>query len=201
MKKNIFIWLSIAIFIFILFTFTAQAGVATDRIKTATDKLLEIINNHDLDPPEMADKRERMIRETVDTVFDWRAFSQRALGRHWRKLGKEEKSEFITLFGQLIERTYMDKTRQYSGQQMNYISEEMEEKYGIVNAEVAMKNEANIAIQFRVLKKNETWFVYDVYVEGVSLVNNYRVQFNKIMTKSGYGELVSKLKTKLDEKK
>lgn len=199
MKKSIFIGLSITIFIFILFTFTAQAGVATDRIKAATDKLLEIVTNHDLDPPEMAEKRAHMIRETVDTVFDWQAFSQRALGRHWRKLSKEQKDEFITLFGQLIERTYMDKTRQYSGQQMKFINEETDEKYGVVDAEVAMKNEANIAIQFRILKKNETWFVYDVYVEGVSLVNNYRVQFNNIMTKSGYSELVSKLKTKLNE--
>ena len=61
-----------------------------------------------------------------------------------------------------------------------------------------MKNEANIAVQFRILKNNETWFIYDVYVEGVSLVNNYRVQFNNILTKSGYEELISKLKMKLD---
>ena len=199
MKKTNYTGLLTVIFIFMLFNCTAQAGVATDRIKTVTDKLLEIVTNHDLDSPDMAEKRAHMIRGAVDTVFDWQAFSQRAMGRHWRKLSKEEKEEFITLFGQLIERTYMDKTRQYSGQQMKFIDEETDEKYGVVNAEVEMKNEANIAIQFRVLKNNETWFVYDVYVEGVSLVNNYRVQFNNIMTKSGYSELISKLKTKLDE--
>jgi phospholipid transport system substrate-binding protein len=199
MKKTNYTGLLIVIFIFMLFTSASQAGVATDRIKTATDKLLEIVTNHDLDPPEMAEKRARMIREAVDAVFDWQAFSQRAMGRHWRKLSKGEKDEFTTLFGQLIERTYMDKTRQYSGQQMKFIDEETDEKYGTVDAEVEMKNEANIAVQFRILKNNETWFIYDVYVEGVSLVNNYRVQFNNIMTKSGYSELISKLKTKLDE--
>ena len=201
MKKNIFTGLSIAVFIIMLFTCNAQAGVATDRIKTATDKLIEILNNHDLDPPEMAEKRASMIRKTVDTVFDWGAFSQRALGRHWRKLTKEEKKEFIPLFGQLIERTYMDKTRQYSGQQMNFLSEETDEKYGTVEAEVIIKNETNIPIQFRVIKRNEKWFIYDVRVEGVSLVNNYRDQFNEIMTKSGYKVLISRLKTKLDEEK
>lgn len=199
MKKIKFSVMLINTLIFLLFTCSAQAGVATDRIKTATDKLIEILSNHDLDPPEMAGKRAHMIRETVDSVFDWTAFSQRALGRHWRKLTKSEKEEFIPLFGQLIERTYMDKTRQYSNQQMNFISEETDEKYGVVDAEVILKNEANIPIQFRVVKKNETWFIYDVYVKEISLVNNYRTQFNDIMTKSGYDELVSRLKTKLDE--
>ena len=199
MKKSKYLGLLIGIPILLLFSFTAKAGVATDRIKAATDKLLEIVTNHDLDPPEMAENRARMIRETVDTVFDWGAFSQRAMGKHWRKLSKEQKDEFIKLFGHLIERTYMDKTRQYSGQQLSFIKEENDEKYGTVDAEVIIKNEANISIQFRVFKKDETWFVYDVYVEGVSFVNNYRDQFNEIMTKSGYGELVNRLKAKLNE--
>ena len=199
MKKTKFIIISIAVSVFILLAYNAQAGVATDRIKTATDKLIEIVSNNDLDPPEMADKRALMIREAVDKVFDWAAFSQRALGSHWKELNKKEKEEFIPLFGKLIEQTYMDKTRQYSGQQMNFINEELDEKYGSVDAEVIIKNDVNVPIQFRVLKKNETWFIYDVKIEGISLVNNYRVQFNNIINKSGYTELVSKLKNKVNE--
>lgn len=199
MKTNKLLKLLTTIFMLMLFTCTVRAGVATDRINAVTDKLIEIVANPDLDTAEMAEKRAQMIRETVDKIFDWRAFSQRALGKHWRKLSKMERDEFICLFGQLLERTYMDKTRQYSGQQMNFIGEESDEKYGVVDAEVILKNEANIAIQFRVMKENDTWLVYDVHVEGVSLVNNYRVQFNNILTKSDYGELISRLKTKLDE--
>lgn len=199
MKKSKFIGLLIAVSIFLPFTFSAQAGVATDRIKKATDKLIEIVTNHDLDSPEMADKRAHMIRETVDTIFDWPAFSQRALGRHWRKLNNKQKEEFIPLFGQLIERTYMDKTKQYSGQKMHFISEKTDDKYGSVDAEVILKNEKNIPIQFRIIKRHETWYIYDVFVEGISLVNNYREQFDTILTRSGYGELVSRLRAKLDE--
>ncbi len=199
MKKTKFIIISIAVSVLILLAYNAQAGVATDRIKTATDKLIKIVSNNDLNPPEMADKRALMIREAVDKVFDWAAFSQRALGRHWKELNKKEKEEFIPLFGKLIEQTYMDKTRQYSGQQMNFINEELDEKYGSVDAEVIIKNDVNVPIQFRVLKKNETWFIYDVKIEGISLVNNYRVQFNNIINKSGYTELVSKLKNKVNE--
>ena len=199
MKNNKFIGFLIAISIILLFTYNAQAGVATDRIKGATDKLIEIVTNHDLDSPEMAEKRAHMIREAVDTVFDWSAFSQRALGRYWGKLSKQEKEEFVSLFGQLLERTYMDKTKQYSGQKMNFISEETDGKYGVVDAEVVIENGNNIMVQFRVIKEKDTWFIYDVFVEGVSFVNNYRVQFNNILTKSGYGELISRLKTKLDQ--
>ncbi len=200
MKKSTFTVLLILISIFVMFTpCNVQAGVATDRIKSATDKLIEIVSNHDLDPPEMAEKRARMIREAVDTVFDWAAFSQRALGRHWKKLSREEKEEFIILFGQLIERTYMEKTRQYSGEQMTFLNEKTDEKYGSVEAKVMTNSGSEILIEFRVVNRNGSWFVYDVYVEGVSLVNNYRVQFNNILTKSDYNELLARLKTKLDE--
>jgi phospholipid transport system substrate-binding protein len=190
------------LFIFIytlLFSFTAMGGEATDRIKATTDKLIEIVTNHDLDPPEMAEKRNRMIREAVDMVFDWEAFSQRAMGRHWRKLNREEKGEFISLFGRLIERTYMDKTRQYSGEQIMFVHEKTDEKYGTVEAIVTTKNGMEAEVRYSIIKKNGDWFVYDVYVEGVSLVNNYRVQFNRIMIKSSSDELLERLKAKVDE--
>lgn len=188
------------IFIFtLLFSYTALGGEATERIKATTDKLIEIVTNHELDPPEMAEKRALMIREAVNMVFDWEAFSQRAMGRHWRKLSREEKSEFIYLFGRLIERTYMDKTRQYSGEQIRFVEEKTDEKYGTVESIVTTKNGMEVEVRYSIIKKNGAWFVYDVYVEGVSLVNNYRVQFNRIMIKSSSDELLERLKTKVDE--
>ena len=158
MKTKIIIRLLIAFPIFVFFTCGVKAGEATDRIKVATDKLVEIMTDQDLDAPDMAEKRAHMIRETVDQVFNWSAFSQRALGRHWRKLSQKEKDEFTFLFGQLIERTYMDKTRQYSGEKLNYISEETDGKYGVVDAE-GIKGGTNIAIQFRIMKVNEKWYI------------------------------------------
>ncbi len=200
MKKYKIMWMLSAVFITGLFITAAYAGEATDRIKAGTDKLIEILTDKSLDPPEMSEKRARMIRETVDSVFDWAAFSQRALGRHWKKLSEKQKKEFIYLFGQLLERTYMDKTRLYSGEQMNYLSEEMDGKYCVVNAEINTGRVADIEVQFRLIKdKGREWFVYDVYIEGVSLVNNYRSQFNNILTRSGYSELIGKLKAKLEE--
>jgi phospholipid transport system substrate-binding protein len=189
----------IAIFIIMLLSISILAGEATDRIKAATDKLIEIVSSHDLDQPEMAEKRARMIRETVDTVFDWSAFSQRALGKHWSTLSQPQKKEFILFFGQLLERTYMDKTRQYSGEKIIYLDEKIDGKYGVVGAKVTLNGGKDVAIEYRIIKPKDKWFIYDVYVEGISLVSNYRSQFNIILTKSGYDELIKKLKTKLDE--
>lgn len=190
----------LAVFLFTLLLYcSVLGGEATDRVKATTDLLLEIVTNHELDPPEMAEKRNHMIRDAVDMVFDWEAFSLRAMGRHWRKLNKEEKKEFIFLFGRLLERTYMDKTRQYSGEKIRFVGEKTDEKYGTVNSIVTTKNGSEAEVKYSVIKKNDDWFVYDVYVEGVSLVNNYRVQFNRIMIKSSIDELLQRLKAKLDE--
>jgi phospholipid transport system substrate-binding protein len=188
-----------AIFILLFFSQTIKAGEATDRIRAATDRLIEIVTNHDLDAPEMAEKRARMIRETVDEVFDWSAFSQRALGRHWNTLTQPQKKECIFYFGQLLERTYMDKTRQYSGEKIIYLDEKIDGKDGTVGAKITLSSGKDAAIEYRVIKPADKWYIYDVYVEGISLVNNYRSQFSTILTKSGYDELLKRLKTKLDE--
>jgi phospholipid transport system substrate-binding protein len=188
-----------AIFILLFFNLQVKAGEATDRIKAATDKLIEIVTNHELDAPEMAEKRAKMIRETVDTVFDWSAFSQRALGKHWSTLSQAQKKEFIFYFSQLLERTYMDKTRHYSGEKMIYLDEKIDGKYGVVGAKVTLNSRKDAAIEYRVIKPADKWFIYDVYVEGISLVSNYRNQFSTILSKSGYDELLKRLKIKLDE--
>ena len=196
-KKQFFIIVCV-LFLLSVIPAAAVAGEATDRIKNTTDKLIEIVQNKDLDAPEMAEKRARMIRDAVDEVFDWEAFSQRALSRHWRNRTPEEKKEFISLFGKLLERTYMDKTRQYSGEKVDFISEEIDGKYGVVKAVVMTNEKGEVNIEYRVSKEKGTWFVYDVLVEGVSLVNNYRVQFNDIIMRSSYEELVKRLKEKLE---
>ncbi|MFC1533070.1 phospholipid-binding protein MlaC [Thermodesulfobacteriota bacterium] len=179
---------------------TVLAGEPTERIKRTTDKLVAIITDPELAAPEMAEKRNRMLRETVDDVFNWEAFSKRALAIHWKKRTREEQKEFITLFGQLLERTYMDKTRHYSGEKLFFLNETIKGDYGVVKAKVVLKNGKEIKVDYRIKKEEGKWFIYDVYVEGVSLVNNYRVQFNNIITRSSYEKLITRLKAKLEER-
>ena len=177
---------------------TVKAGDLEDRVKRTTDKLLEIVADQTLDAPEMEEKRSRMIREAVDEVFDWEAFSQRSMGRHWGKLSPDEQKEFIYLFGQLLERTYLYKTNHYSGESIVFLDEDIDEKYGNLEAKIILENGTDVQVDYRMLKKNGTWFVYDVHIEGISLVNNYRAQFNNILTKSSYAELKKLLESKLE---
>lgn len=188
-----------AVILILMFSTAAIAGEATDRIKAVTDKLIEIVTDHKLDPPNMAEKRARMIRDAVDSVFDWSEFSKRAMGRYWNNLSNAQKKEFVNLFGQLLERTYMEKTRHYSGEKMIFTGEDTDNKYGTVDASVTTKNGANVPIKYRVIKENGKWWVYDVSVEGISLVHNYKVQFNNILSRSSYDELLRRLKAKVNQ--
>jgi phospholipid transport system substrate-binding protein len=178
---------------------TVSAGELADRVKEATDKLIEIFSDQKLDAPEMEEKRDRMTREAVDEVFDWEAFSRRTMGRQWRRLSPDEKKEFVSLFEQFLERTYLYKIKHYSGESMVFLNEEIDGKYGKLEAKIITENGMDVPVDYRMIKKDGTWFVYDVHIEGVSLVNNYRTQFNNILTKSSYSELKKLLECTLEE--
>jgi len=185
----------------LLFTFEAwaQDRGPMGRIKETTDKIIALLSDPALKAPEKAKEKRRLIREAVDERFDWEEFSRRALGRHWRKRTPEEKEEFIPLFAKLVERTYREKVEDYSGEKVTYLDERIKDDYGLVKAKVLTNDNREIAVDYRLRFKRGDWFVYDVTIEGVSLVNNYRVQFNDIIMKFGYEELVKRLKEKVAE--
>jgi phospholipid transport system substrate-binding protein len=188
---------SISLFLFI--PLTVMAGEPTERIRIVSDRLISIISDSALLAPEMAEKREQMIMETVNSVFDWEEFSRRALARHWAKRTDQEKREFVSLFGRLVKSAYMGKTRQYSDVSVQFTDEKIEGAYSKVSTNVITSSGTQIPFEYRMIKKNGTWWVYDVYIEGVSLVNNYRSQFNSILARSSYEDLVKRLKEKVDE--
>lgn len=175
----------------------ALAGEATDRIKDTTDKILAIVSNPALKTPEKTTERDRLIRKAVDERFDWKEMSRRALAIHWSKRTDDEKTEFIKLFGELLEDTYMDKVGGYSGEVVTYEGEKVSGPYGIVKVKILTQNDKPIFVKYRVKKKGKDWFVYDISIEGVSLINNYRKQFNSIINRSSYEDLVEKLKAKV----
>lgn len=186
-------------FLFILAGAPAFAGEATDRIKQTTDKILAIVSNPTLKLPEKVAERDKLIREAVDERFDWKEMSRRALAIHWAKRTDKEKREFVNLFGELLENTYMDKVGGYSGEEVTYEGEKISGPYGIVKVKILTKNDKLISVKYRVRNKKDDWFVYDISIEGVSLINNYRRQFNSIITRSSYENLVKKLKAKVNK--
>jgi len=183
-----------------VFAVPVLAGEPTEQIKQTTDKIISLLTDPALKEPARAKERRRLIRKAVDERFDWVEMTRRSLARHWAQRTDEEKREFVSLFSDLLERTYMDKVDDYSGEQVLYQGETVDGDYGVVSVTVVTTTDVEIPVEYRVKRRGNGWFIYDISIEGVSLVNNYRTQFNSIILKSSYKKLVKKLKAKLAQK-
>jgi phospholipid transport system substrate-binding protein len=193
-REGVFLFLILGIAV------PAWAGEPMDQIKQTTDTILSIVSDPALKVPSKAEERRRRIRNAVDQRFDWEEMARRSLARHWAQRTDEEKKEFIRLFGDLLERTYMDKIEGYSGEKVQYEGDTLEGDYAVVRVKIVTRKNVDIPVEYRLQKKGNNWLVYDVSIEGVSLVNNYRTQFNSIIVGSSYADLVKRLKAKVAEK-
>jgi phospholipid transport system substrate-binding protein len=125
--------------------------------------------------------------------------AKRSLGVHWKARSSSEQKEFVALFATLLENSYANKIESYENEKILYEKEIIDGDYAEVKSRVVTAKRDEYSLNYRLLKKGSRWIVYDVVIEGVSLVSNYRSQFNKIIVNQGYGELVKKLATKSDE--
>lgn len=173
----------------------AYAGPATDAMKGTIDEVLRILRDKELKQPAKADERRQILEKVVGDRFDYQEMSRRALGAPWNTLSDKDKQEFVGLFKSLLVSSYADKIETYSGEGVQYINERTEKDYAEVRTKV-QTGKSDIPLDYRLLNKSGDWRVYDVVVDGVSLVNNYRGQFTKILRSSGYPELVEQLRKK-----
>lgn len=171
-----------------------------DEIKQTTDKILSIVTNPAFKAPSKTEEKEKLIRLAVDERFDWEEMARRSLAIHWPKRTAEERKEFVRLFADLVERTYMKKVKDYSGEKILYEGETKEGDYASVRVKIVTKRGEDIPVEYRLKKEKEDWFVYDVSIEGVSLINNYRVQFHSIISQSSYENLLKRLREKVELK-
>ena len=178
----------------------ALAGGPTEQTKRTTDKILKIVTDPQLKDESKAKERRALIRKAVDERFDWEELSRRALARHWAKRTQEERKTFVTLFGELLERTYLDRVEGYSGEQVTYVGEKVDGEYATVEAKVLTSQKTEVPVLYRMRRKGDEWMVYDISIEGVSLIANYRSQFQSILSRSSYDELVRVLKEQITEK-
>jgi len=171
-----------------------------EAIKQTTDKILTLVTNPALKPPSKTAEKEKLIRQAVDERFDWEEMARRTLATHWAKRTPEERKEFVPLFSDLLERTYMKKVEDYSGEKVLYEGETQDGDYAVVKVKIVTKKNKDISVEYRLKKEGNNWLVYDVSILGVSLVNNYRTQFNSMISQSSYENLVKKLKEKVELK-
>jgi phospholipid transport system substrate-binding protein len=176
----------------------AQAGEPTEAMRGTINEVLRILADKEFKQPAKANERRQLLEKVVGERFDYQEMSRRSLGASWNNLSDKEKQEFVSLFQTLLVNTYADKVESYSGDGVQYINERTEKDYAEVRTKV-LTGKTEIPLDYRLLNKNSAWHVYDVVVDGVSLVNNYRGQFTKILRTSSYADLIDQLRKKSDK--
>jgi len=181
----------------------AAPGPVTDCLKGTLDKIIDVLNDPSLKTPGKENERKNTLLKLVKERFDEEAFARRALGVHWKKRAKEEKQEFVEIFSDLLERTYLKKIDDYlakagnfSGKNIAYLNETVKGSYVIVKTKVIVNDETQIPVLYLFTNKQGNWLAVDIAIEGVSLVKNYRAQFKEILANSSFAELITKLKSK-----
>ena len=178
----------------------ARAGAPLDALKLQVDRVLKVLDDPELKKPDKVKDRRLAVRKIANDIFDFNETAKRSLGRHWLARTPAEQTEFVQLFSDLLERSYLSKIELYGGEKIQYVSDSVENSdQAKVLTKIMTKQGSEIPIEYRMHKKADRWLVYDVMIEGVSLVSNYRTQFNKIIQTSSYQELVKKMKSKQEE--
>jgi phospholipid transport system substrate-binding protein len=177
----------------------AGAGVPTDQLKGAIERVVKTLENPAYKGDHRVMERRTAVRKIANEIFDFGEIARRSLGRHWQGRTDAEHEEFVALFADLLERSYISKIDQYGGEKIVYTGEKIESDNSVVSTKLVTKNGTEVPIDYRLVKRGERWLVYDVSIEGVSLVSNYRTQFNKIIQTASYAELIRRMKSKQAE--
>jgi phospholipid transport system substrate-binding protein len=177
----------------------ANAGAPLDALQIRMKSLLDVLRDPSFQALPTPEEKKEKISPIIDEIFDYNELSRRALSRNWKKFNTEQRQEFTDLFSKLLGIVYVDRLLEYSNEKVVFGKEKMLSKN---KAEVQSKivtSSKEIPIHYRLILKNGTWRVYDVLVEGVSLIRTYRSQFKKILTKQGPEDLLKMLRKKVEK--
>ena len=175
------------------------AATAQEQLKGAIERVVSTLDNPAMKGEGKADERRAAVRQIANEIFDFGEIARRSLGRYWQPLSDAQRTEFVGLFGDLLERSYISKIELYGGEKIVYSGERMDGDLAIVSTKIITKNGTEVPIDYRLFRRGDRWLVYDVNIEGISLVSNYRTQFNKIIQSNGYNTLVDRMKAKQTE--
>ncbi len=185
-------------FMFSLASLTsANAGAPLDLVRTTVDRAIQILKDPKLSSPDKKKERVDRLREALAAIFDYEEMAKRALGPHWRQRTPAEQEEFVKLFRDFLERVYSEKIGLYGGEKVRFGREVMDSEFAQVESTIIQPKGEEIAVVYKLRQVNGQWKVYDAIVENISIVNNYRSQFDRVISSSSYEELVKRLREKV----
>jgi len=174
---------------------TAWAGLPTEAIRTTIDAVIRIVDDPALKKPDRKEERRKLLEDLIGQRFNYAEMAKRSLGAEWAKRSPEEQKEFTANFQSLMVKTYIGRIEAYAGEKVLYLKELNDGEYAETYTHVD-NGKSVIDINYRLRKVSEDWRVYDVVVEGTSLVQNYREQFKRILQKDSFAELSKQLREK-----
>ena len=180
----------------ILLPASAPAGGPTDQVRGTVDKVLSIVgSSHPTSPAEIAAQRAQLT-EVIYPRFDFNEMAKRSLGQNWARRSAEEQREFVTLFASLMEKSYASNIESYTSQKVLYTRETTDKDYAEVDTQIVTPKGPPVSINYKLHSVDKEWKVYDVVIEDISTVNNYRSQFDRVIQRSSFQELMRTLKEK-----
>jgi|SRR5450631_1399526 phospholipid transport system substrate-binding protein len=189
----------VVLFLAVLLAASQALAAPIDDVRKTVDEVVRIVADKEMKKNDQ--KRRQALKKTISVIFDYNEMAKRSMGKHWNACSAAEKKQFSDLFATLLENSYAGKIESYNNEKILYIREILDGDHAEVKSKVVTAKRDEFTLDYRMINQNGTWMVYDVVIEGVSLVSNYRTQFNKIISTSGYAGLVKKLQTKSDELK
>ena len=194
MKRNLIV---LCLFTFVLFPFTLFASVPLTTIEGHVNSVLKILRDPALKGEAAKKTKKEKIRTVSEKMFDFTELSKRTLGPNWKNLNTEQQKEFITLYRDILEDAYMDRIMAYKDEKVIFLKENMLSGDTVEVQSSIITKTVETRINYRLILKSGEWKVYDVVIEGVSLIKNYRTQFREIMANKSPEELLKVLRKKV----
>lgn len=192
--------------LFFFFAVAPELSIAAAQsplsvIQSGTEKAIGILHSSQSGQAPALHQRKGEILATVGEYFNFDEMSKRALGRPWKDQSPEKRQEFVKLFKQLLINTYASRLESYTGanERIVYGSEKIDGDYALVDSHITINGNQNVELDYRLRQEDGHWKVYDVVVEGISLVDNYRGQFSSILSNESFDGLLKKLREKVDQ--
>jgi phospholipid transport system substrate-binding protein len=173
-----------------------RAGVPTDQVRQTADRVLSVLQDSRLKSADKQKERRDQIRQIVASRFDFGEMAKRSLGSNWQKVNNDEQRQFVELFTELLEKSYADQIESYDGEKIVYGRENVSQDQADVDTKILTKKGEQISVNYKLRSAGNDWKVYDVVIENISLVNNFRSQFNRVLANASFAELLKKLQSK-----
>ena len=171
------------------------AQTPTDAVRTTFEKVVHVVKDQDLKQPGREQERLNRLEQAIGERISYRELAKRSLGAKWKELSEKERQEFVGLFAHLLRDVYANRIFQYTDEQVEYLNERLDGDYAEVKTNLR-GSKVDVPVSYRLINQSGVWRVYDVVVDGVSTVSNYRGQFTKILQTSSYETLLESLRKK-----